>query len=299
MKDFGKMLLAVVCGLLIVQIIKYLLLFMFIGSLSAIGSGSSKVLPKEGVLDLNLSEIQLSEQPAEMATPAFSLSGLNMQVAPVGLRDAVKALETAAADPGVKYVLLRPDNVSAGMADLEELRDALKEFRRSGKAVVAYTENPGNGSYYLSTVADKIYMGDIKGGTYQLVGVSATMLFLKDILNKLGVNVQLIRHGKYKSAGEMYIRSSSSAENREQNQVMINSAWHNMCAEITAAREQLIKMQENGEELDDSQLEQVAGGFAIAGTLFLIGMGVLVGGSIGVGIGAAVRENRESRGRRW
>ena len=69
--------------------------------------------------------------------------------------------------------------------------------------------------------------------------------------------------------------------------------------EITAAREQLIKMQENGEELDDSQLEQVAGGFAIAGTLFLIGMGVLVGGSIGVGIGAAVRENRESRGRRW
>ncbi len=237
MKDFGKMLLAVVCGLLIVQIIKYLLLFMFIGSLSAIGSGSSKVLPKEGVLDLNLSEIQLSEQPAEMATPAFSLSGLNMQVAPVGLRDAVKALETAAADPGVKYILLRPDNVSAGMADLEELRDALKEFRRSGKAVVAYTENPGNGSYYLSTVADKIYMGNLKGGTYQLVGVSATMLFLKDILNKLGVNVQLIRHGKYKSAGEMYIRSSSSAENREQNQVMINSAWHNMCAEITAARE--------------------------------------------------------------
>ncbi len=69
--------------------------------------------------------------------------------------------------------------------------------------------------------------------------------------------------------------------------------------EITAAREQLIKMQENGEELDDSQLEQVAGGFAIAGTLFLIGMGVLVGGSVGVGIGAAVRENRESRGRRW
>ena len=234
---FWKAFLAALLGCLVALILNVLLLFMFIGSLSAIGSGSSKVLPKEGVLDLNLSEIQLSEQPAEMATPAFSLSGLNMQVAPVGLRDAVKALETAAADPGVKYILLRPDNVSAGMADLEELRDALKEFRRSGKAVVAYTENPGNGSYYLSTVADKIYMGNLKGGTYQLVGVSATMLFLKDILNKLGVNVQLIRHGKYKSAGEMYIRSSSSAENREQNQVMINSAWHNMCAEITAARE--------------------------------------------------------------
>ena len=119
MKDFGKMLLAVICGLLIVQIIKYILLFMFLGSLSAIGSGPSKVLPKEGVLDMNLSEIQLNEQPADMAMPALSLSGFNMQVAPVGLRDAVKAIETAAADPGVKYILLRPDNVNAGMADLE------------------------------------------------------------------------------------------------------------------------------------------------------------------------------------
>ena len=237
MKDFGKMLLAVVCGLLIVQIIKYILLFIFIGSLSALGAVSSRVLPKEGVLDMNLSEIQLSEQPEEMAMPAFSLSGLNMQLAPVGLRDAVQAIETAAADPGVKYILLRADGVNAGMADLEELRHALKEFRRSGKAVVAYTENPGNGSYYLSTVADKIYMGNVKGGTYELIGVAASMLYVKDILNKLGVNVQLIRHGKYKSAGEMFIRSSSSAENREQNQVMVNSAWHNMCAEITAARE--------------------------------------------------------------
>ena len=237
MKDFGKMLLAVVCGLLIVLIIKYIFLFIFLGSLTAASGTSGKAIPREGVLDLNLADIQLMEQPSEMATPALSLSGLNMEVRPVGLREAVKALETAAADPGVKYILLRPDGVSAGMADLEELRHAIKEFRRSGKAVVAYTENPGNGSYYLATAADKIYMGDVKGGTYQLIGVSGTMIFLKDILNKLGVNVQLIRHGKYKSAGEMYTRSSSSVENREQNQVMINTAWRNICQDITSSRE--------------------------------------------------------------
>ena len=237
MKDFGKMLLAVVCGLVIVQIVKYILLFMFIGGLNAMTTGQSRPLPKEGVLDMNLSEIVINEQPAEMAVPALSPAGINMQVVPVGLRDAVKAIGAAAADPGVKYILLRPDGVTAGMADLEELHRALSEFRRSGKAVVAYTENPGNGSYYLATAADKIYMGDIKGGTYQLVGVSASMLFVKDILDKLGVNVQLIRHGKYKSAGEMYIRSSSSPENREQNQVMINTAWRNICARVCAARE--------------------------------------------------------------
>lgn len=231
------MLLAVVCGLLIVQIVKYILLFMFISGLSAIGSGASKPLPKEGVLDMNLSVIQFNEQPAEMASPALSLSGISMDVTPVGLRDAVKAISTAAADPGVKYILLRPDGVNAGMADLEELRQALKEFRRSGKAVVAYLENPGNGSYYLATAADKIYMANIKGGTYQLIGLAGSMLFLKDVLDKVGVNVQLIRHGKYKSAGEMYIRSTASAENREQNQVMINSAWKAFCKDITAARE--------------------------------------------------------------
>lgn len=234
MKDFGKMILAVVCGLIVVQIVKYLLLFLFIGSFSA---SSTPSIPKEGVLDLNMSEISIVEQATELAMPAFSLSGVSMETVPVGLRDAVKAIETAALDPGVKYILLRPDGVSAGMADLEELRRALVEFRASGKAVVAYTENPGNGSYYLATAADKIYMSSVKGGTYQLIGVSGQMIFLKDILDKLGVNVQLIRHGKYKSAGEMFIRSSSSPENREQNQVMINTAWKNISGKILETRE--------------------------------------------------------------
>ena len=76
---------------------------------------------------MNLSELQFMEQATDFGTPALSLSGLNMQVVPVGLRDAIKAIETAAADPGVKYILLRPDNVSAGMADLEELRHALED----------------------------------------------------------------------------------------------------------------------------------------------------------------------------
>lgn len=235
MKDFFKTLLAVVCGFIVVEIIKFILMLVLFGSLAA--GTSSTAIPKEGVLDLDMSQIALVEQASDMAMPTFSLSGFSMETTPVGLRDAVKAIEAAALDPGVKYILLRPDGVSAGMADLEELRNALVNFRESGKAVVAYTENPGNGSYYLATAADKIYMSSAKGGTYQIVGVSAQMMFLKDILDKLGVNVQLIRHGKYKSAGEMFIRSSSSAENREQNQVMINTAWKNISGKICEARD--------------------------------------------------------------
>ncbi|MBO4585619.1 MAG: S49 family peptidase, partial [Bacteroidales bacterium] len=182
MKDFGKMLLAVICGLIVVQIVKYILLFMFIGGLSATGT---QPIPKQGVLDMNMSEIEIVEQPDALQMPGLSLSGLAMDVtAPVGLRNAVKAIEAAAADPGVKYILLRPDGVSAGMADLEELRKALVEFRQSGKAVVAFTENPSNGSYYLATAADKIYMSSVKGGTNMLIGVSANLIFLKDVLDK-------------------------------------------------------------------------------------------------------------------
>lgn len=234
MKNFGKMVLAVVCGLIVFLIVKFILILLFFGSMS---TSSTPSIPKEGVLDLNMSEISIMEQANEFAMPAFSLSGVSMDVTPLGLRDAVKAIQAAAMDPGVKYILLRPDGANAGMADLEELRRALVEFRSSGKAVVAYTENPGNGSYYLATAADKIYMSSAKGGTYTLVGLSGQMLFVKDILDKLGVNVQLIRHGKYKSAGEMFIRSTASAENREQNQVMINTAWKNMSSTICAARD--------------------------------------------------------------
>ena len=235
MKDFWKIVLATVCGLVIVQILKWVFLFMFIGSASSALGGSKPSVPREGVLDMNLSEISFVEQAANLPFPAMDASG-SMAVQ-VGLRAAVKAIQAAAADAGVKYILLRPDGLSAGMADIEELRKALLEFRRSGKAVVAYTESPSNGSYYLATAADKIYMSSYKGGTYQMVGLSARLTFLKDLLAKLGVNVQLIRHGKYKSAGEMFIRSSSSPENREQNQVMVTSAWNNMCEKVCEARD--------------------------------------------------------------
>ena len=235
MKDFFKMLLAVVCGFILIQIIKFLLLFVVIGGLAASSSGVS--VPKEGVLDLDLSQMSIVEQASESSMPAFSFASMSMNATPVGLRDAVKAIETAALDPGVKYILLRPEGATAGMADLEEIRNALVQFRSSGKAVVAYLENPGNGSYYLATAADKIYMSSVKGGNYQLIGASSQMMFVKDLLDKLGVNVQLIRHGKYKSAGEMFIRSSSSPENREQNQVIVNTVWKNMSGAMTAARE--------------------------------------------------------------
>ncbi|MBR5403095.1 MAG: signal peptide peptidase SppA [Bacteroidales bacterium] len=235
MKEFVKTMLAVICALIVLRILAFfLMIIMFAG---AIAGGSGVPLPKEGVLDVDMSKFIITEQTQENPVPSFSMAGMQMPVAQIGLLDAINGIEAAAADPGVKYILLRAEGASMGMSDAEEFRRALSEFRRSGKPVIAWLESPANGSYYLSTVADKIYLSSYHGFSYQLIGISSQMMFVKDILDKLGVNVQLIRHGKYKSAGEMFIRSSASPENREQNQVMVNSAWKVMTAAISEARD--------------------------------------------------------------
>ena len=236
MKEFVKMMLAVICAFIVMQIVGFLLFFVMLGSMSL---GSSKtVLPRQGVLDIDMSQFTLAEQSQdESFAPSVSLmGGLTTEGPSVGLWDAIQALDLAASDPSVQYVLLRPDMASGGVSTLEEFRAALARFRESGKAVVAYTENPGNGSYYLASVADKIYMTSYHGGTSQFLGLSSQMTFLKDLLDKVGVNVQLIRHGKYKSAGEMYIKNAPSTENREQYQVMVNSIWKTLSSTIAQAR---------------------------------------------------------------
>ena len=233
MKDFVKTMLAVICGYFVLRIIGFLFLMVFlISSLAGLGKPA---LPKNGVLDLDMSTFVVAEQSKDASAPDMMTMSFNMTPL-VGLRDAVVAIRTAAEDPGIQYILLRADEASLGVADAEELRAALSSFRESGKAVVAYVENPSNASFYLSTVADKIYMGSHHGGTSQLIGISSQMIFLKDVLDKFGVNVQLIRHGKYKSAGEMFIKSSASPENREQNQVMVNTAWKEVGGTIAKAR---------------------------------------------------------------
>ena len=155
---------------------------------------------------------------------------------PMGMLDAIAAINAASFDSAVKYIFLKPDAVTGGIAQIEEFRKALENFRSQGKAVVSYIENPTNGGYYLASVSDKIYMTPHDGGLNALNGISSQMIFLKDILDRMGVNVQLIRHGKFKSAGEMFVRNSSSKENMQQNQELISSMWESWCDKIAQAR---------------------------------------------------------------
>ena len=227
MKDFLKYTAAVICGFLI------MLGFGFLGALVASGS-STPSIPKSGVLAIDMSKVSIGEQSRDGSTLSM-LGGESSST--IGIWDAVQAVNTAATDPAVKYIYLRTDGSMSGIAALEEFRAALADFRTySGKAIVSYIESPTSGSYWLASVADKVYMTAHEGATTMINGVSSQMMFLGDLLDRLGVNVQLIRHGKYKSAGEMYTRSSASPENREQYQRMVDSIWETMASEIAASR---------------------------------------------------------------
>lgn len=234
MKEFVKMTLATLFGLLVFGFISFFMAIVFIGALAAAGD-KQPVMPSEGILKIDMAAIQLAEQTME-ADPFASLQGSSQQVTPLGIYSAIKAIDAAAYDPAIKFIYLKPDGAAGSFAHLEELRTALSDFRASGKAIVSYTENPGNGSYYLASVSDKIFMTSHEGGLNMFTGISSQLIFLKDVLDRLGINVQLIRHGKYKSAGEMYVRSTASKENMEQNQVMIDSMWESWASEIAESR---------------------------------------------------------------
>ena len=232
MKDFVKMTLAAILGCLVTGAVLTFIALGIIGSLAALGS-PQPVMPREGILTIDMSKIVLAEQ----AAPADIKGMLEGETrASVGIWTAVRAIQEAALDPAVRFIYLKPDGTAGEMGGIEELRTALERFRASGKAIISFIETPSTSSYSLASVSDKIFMSSYDGGMNMLTGFSSRQMFLKDILDRLGINVQLIRHGKYKSAGEMFIRNSISPENREQNQVMVNSLWKGWADRMAASR---------------------------------------------------------------
>lgn len=251
MKDFVKMTLATIAGLFIFGFLALFMMIGLAGSVAALGEGQP-VMPRQGILTIDMSKIVLSEQTVE-ADPFAALQSGGATPKPLGIWDAVNAINAAATDPAIKFIYLKPDGLSGHYAQVEEFRSALSAFRlRSGKPIVAYMQNPGNGNYYLASVADKIYMPPYDGAMNNFAGISSQMIFLKDILDKIGVNVQLIRHGKYKSAGEMFVRNASSPENMEQNTAMVKSLWNSLSSEIAQSRN--ISTEELNSMLDNLEL---------------------------------------------
>lgn len=227
---FLKTLLASFLGCAIALFIAVLVCIGFIGSLALLGQSSAPVVPENGILKMDFKNVV-----SERAVPVSAIALLQGQnTGTTTIYDAIKAVERAAADPGVKFIYMEPDNFSGSISSLEELRNALEKFRASGKAIISFTQTPTLGSYWLASVSDKIYMAPYGNG--MIFGLGSQMIYFKDLLDEIGINIQLIRHGKYKSAGEPYIKSEMSPENRKQNQDMLDAIWKSIGEEIADSR---------------------------------------------------------------
>ncbi len=152
----------------------------------------------------------------------------------IGLNSILRSIEKASRDENIEGILLEPTFISAGMATVEEIRDALEEFKKSGKWIVAYSEMYMHKSYYLSSVADKVYF--FPEGMFEFTGLHANIMFFKNALKKLGIEAQIIRHGKFKSAVEPFMLEKMSAENRAQTTSFVSDLWNKMLREIAISR---------------------------------------------------------------
>lgn len=212
----------------------FLCFFIVLGIIGVLTTPEEVVMPDKAVLHINMEDILLAEQ--SMEDPIALLQGKE-DATKLGIWDAVQAINAAATDPQVAFIYLKADYTAAGAAHVEELRAALDNFKKScDKPIIAWTEMPTNAGYYLSSVADNLYMTNAKGAGCQITGLATQLLFFKDLLDKLGVNVQLIRHGKYKSAGEPFIRNEISPANRQQLEAALGSVWNAWCAQIAESR---------------------------------------------------------------
>ena len=236
MKPFWKVVFGGCLGTLLAIIVLNLIFFGIIGSAVSSLSGKANqqpVIPKNAILRIDGSS-PISERSKESFS--FDLMRVSPNMAStVSILDAIRALEAAAVDPQIKFVYLKPDELNMGTALSEELRAALSKFRESGKPVISYSQSLSSGGYYLASVSDKVILNTY--GDCSISGMNTQLMYYKDLIDFLGVDVQLIRHGKYKSAGEPYIKSEMSKENREQYEKLFGTVWGAIADAVAGSRD--------------------------------------------------------------
>ncbi len=236
MKEFLKTTLAACIGCFVALMVNSFFVLIGIVAIAAASSSgeSTPVVPESAFL-----KIDLSNPVTEKANddPFSNISMLSFEPAKksIGILTAVKAIRNAANDPAIKFVYLNLNSINADLTHLEEIRAALEYVKESGKPIIAYADNYSQGAYYIASVADKIYIQ--REGSAQILGIGSSMMFFKDLLDRLGIEVQLIRHGKFKAAAEQFIANNISEANREQNQEMIDSIWDTWCQSICKSRD--------------------------------------------------------------
>lgn len=228
MKDFFKYTAATVVGIIVFTIVCVALSVMSIVGMVASASATQAV-EKNSVLVLKLNG-SIDEQGTD--NTIGKLTG--NYIPSTGLNDILSAIKKAKDEENIKGIYIDAGVLSTDYATLQEIRSALEDFRKSGKKIIAYADTYSQGSYYLASVADKIYLNPI--GMVDWHGIGAQPVFYKDMLAKFGIKFQVVKVGTFKSATETYTEEHMSDANRLQTKMFLDGTWKQVCNAVSKSR---------------------------------------------------------------
>lgn len=255
MKQFFKFMFASFAGTLLTLILIVLLFAGMIASITSMAQKQSVIAKPHTVLRIAW------KAPIRDRTPQNPFENFNFSTMKpnksLGLNDILKDISKAAKDPNVDGIFLDMGSIPAGIATTEEIYNKLKEFKKSGKFIISYANNYGQKAYYLASLSNKIYLNP--EGLVLFKGLSAQVMFLKNLLNKLDIKAQVIRgpNNKYKSAVEPLLLDKMSAANRQQTKALLQSIWGNLLATLSENRHiSVAEMNKLADNLTLSDAEQ-------------------------------------------
>lgn len=232
MKDFFKFTLATVTGIVLSGIVLFFIGIMVVAGIMS-SSDTETVVKKNSVMTLDLNGV-LEERTQESALGFLSKLASGDDENTYGLDDILSSIKKAKENENIKGIYIQASRLGTTYASLQAIRNALADFKESGKFVVAYSDNYTQGLYYLSSVADKVLLNP--KGMIEWRGIASTPMFYKDLLQKLGIEMQVFKVGTYKSAVEPFIATEMSPANREQVTEYINSIWGQVVKGVSDSR---------------------------------------------------------------
>lgn len=228
MKDFLKFTLATVTGIILTSVVMFVIGIVTVFSLVS-ASDSEVTVKKNSVMMLDLKGQLVERSSKNIFKELFSNEDPTY-----GLDDILSSIKKAKENEDIKGIYLEASSLGASFASLQEIRNALKDFKTSGKFIVAYSDGYSQGLYYLSSVADKVLLNP--KGMIEWRGLASQPIFFKDLLSKIGVEMQIFKVGTYKSAVEPFSATEMSPANREQVSEYIGSIWHQVLSDVSASR---------------------------------------------------------------
>ncbi|OWK99429.1 signal peptide peptidase SppA [Kaistella haifensis DSM 19056] len=229
MRSFFKNVLANIVAIMFIAAI----FFMFLITLLAVSAFSDNGIAKvkeNSVLTLDF-KTKVIDSPTEDNSHIFAFNEKEKNIL---IYEMLEAIKKAKSDDKIKGISIETDGIMAGMTQLDDIRNALEDFKKSGKFVYAYGNSVSQSAYYLGSVADQYFLNP--SGGIELKGMTTEVLYMKSFAEKYGIGMEVIRHGKYKSAVEPFLRDDMSPENKEQISTMLNDLWSGNSTKMANSR---------------------------------------------------------------